>query len=200
MKGQQKVSELLEDQSMTTVVDPIPVPVVKLAREKTSKAFRKSSETAPAKGYSAVNRGWFIGYKLHVIIFDTGVVQQSGITKGSLHDITFLKSTGKRPSKKLLLGARAYRSYPLQMDRFDKYGVELKVPYRINQTDYKKHPGKSKAKRQMGDQLNLKRNHAKSYEGLAARLTSKLSSMSLLHWINYQKGRKPSQIKHALSF
>ncbi len=52
----------------------------------------------------------------------------------------------------------------------------------------------------MFDQLNLKRNYAKSYEGLVARLTSKLSSMSILHWINHLNGRKLAQIKHALSF
>jgi len=208
MKVQQKVSELLEGQSKAMVVDSIPVPVVKMAREKTYKAFRRSFETAPAKGYSAVNRGWFIGYKLHVIIFDNGVVQQSGITKGNVHDINFLKTAAKLPAKKLLLGDRAYRSYPLQMDLFEKYKVKLRVPFRINQYHYRKHPKKYKAKRQMVetffaqmcDQLNLKRNYAKSYEGLVARLTSKLSSMSLLHWINYQNGRKLSQIKHALNF
>jgi len=38
-------------------------------------AFIKSFDTAPAKEYSAINKGWFIGYKLHVEIFDNGVVQ-----------------------------------------------------------------------------------------------------------------------------
>jgi len=208
MKVQDKISEKLEGQSQAMVIDSIPVPVVKLARERMYKSFRKSFETAPAKGYSAVNKGWFIGYKLHVIIFDNGVVQQSGITKGNVHDINFLKTISKLPSGKQLLGDRAYRSKPLQMDLFDKYKVKLRVPFRINQHDYKKHPKRYKSKRQMVetffaqmcDQLNLKRNYAKSYEGLVARLTSKLSSMSILHWINYLNGRKLAQIKHALSF
>ena len=73
------------------VVDSIPVPVVKPVRENTYKVFRKSYETAPVKGYSAESKGWFIGYKLHVIIFDTGVVQQSGVTKGNVHEINYLK-------------------------------------------------------------------------------------------------------------
>ncbi|MEZ5013831.1 MAG: hypothetical protein R2794_06025 [Chitinophagales bacterium] len=45
---------------------------------------KRDYETAPAKGYSAVNKGWFIGYKLHVVIFDNGVIQQSGVTKGNV--------------------------------------------------------------------------------------------------------------------
>jgi Transposase DDE domain len=208
VKIQDKVASRLEDQSQSMVIDSIPVPVIKMARERTYKAFRKSFDTAPAKGYSAVNKGWFIGYKLHVVIYDNGVVQQSGVTKGNVHDINYLKEISSLPVKKNLLGDRAYRSNPLQMDLFDKFKVKLKVPFRINQHDYKRHPKKYKTKRQMietffaqmCDQLNLKRNYAKSYDGLMARLTSKLSSMSILHWINHLNGKKLAQIKHALSF
>ncbi len=205
---QNHISSKLENQSQTMIVDSVPVPVVKMAREKSFKAFRKSFETAPAKGWSAVNKSWFIGYKLHVIIFDNGVVQQSAITKGNVHDINFLKQAKDLPVKKKILGDRAYISKTLQMDLFEEYKVTLKVPFRSNQSDYKKHPKKYKSKRQMVetffaqmcDQLNLKRNYAKSYEGLAVRLASKLSSMSILHWINHLNGKKLAQIKHALSF
>jgi hypothetical protein len=94
------------------------------------------------------------------------------------------------------------------MDLFENFDVKLKVPLRINQRDYKKHPTRYKSKRQiietffaqMCDHLNLRRNYAKSYEGLVARLTSKLSAMSILHWINHINGRKLAQIKHALCF
>jgi Transposase DDE domain len=205
---QDYISSRLETQSRTMIVDSIPVPVVKMAREKSFKAFRKSFETAPAKGWSAVNRSWFIGYKLHVVIFDNGVVQQSGITKGNVHDINFLKQVKDLPAQKKILGDRAYISKALQMDLFEQYKVTLKVPFRNNQYDYKKHPKKYKSKRQMVetffaqmcDQLTLKRNYAKSYEGLATRLASKLSAMSILHWINHLNGKKLAQIKHALSF
>lgn len=205
---QDHVASKLENQSQTMIIDSIPVPVVKMAREKSYKAFRKSFDTAPAKGWSAVNKNWFIGYKLHVVIFDNGVVQQSGITKGNVHDINFLKQVDHLPAEKTILGDRAYISKPLQMDLFEQYKVTLKVPFRNNQHDYKKHPKKYKSKRQMVetffaqmcDQLNLKRNYAKSYQGLAVRLASKLSSMAILHWINHLNGRKISQIKHALYF
>ena len=202
------MAECLEQESEAMVVDSIPVPVVKLARETTFKAFKQSFDTAPAKGYSAVTRSWFIGYKLHVIIYDNGVVQQSGLTKGNVHDINFLKEIETLPEGKLLLGDKAYRSQPLQMDIFEKFEVKLKVPFRSNQHEYKRHPKKYRRKRQMvetffaqmTDQFNVKRNYAKSYDGLKTRLSSKLSAMSLLHWINFQNGRKLAQIKHALSF
>jgi hypothetical protein len=129
------------------VVDSVPVTVLKMARERSYRAFRKNFETAPAKGYSAVNRGWFIGYKLHVVIFDNGVLQQSAVTKGNVHDINYLKSVNHLPSGKQLLGDRAYRSNPLHMDLFGKFNVKLKVPFRINQRDYKKHLKRYKSKR-----------------------------------------------------
>lgn len=207
-KIQTQVSKRLEGYSKTMVIDSVPVPVVKLARETSYKSFRESYETAPAKGYSAVNKGWFIGYKLHVVIWDNGVVQQSGLTKGNVHDISYLKQVGYLPEKKELLGDRAYISKGLQLNLFEQYEVKLKVPFRCNQHDYKRHPKRYRSKRQMietffsqlCDQMNIKRNYAKSYVGLATRLTSKLSAMSILNWINYLNGRKLSQVKHALSF
>lgn len=71
------------------IVDAIAV--FKIAREKSHKSFKESFEKAEAKGFCAVNRKWFIGYKLHIIIFDNGVVQQSGITKGNIFEINYLK-------------------------------------------------------------------------------------------------------------
>ena len=75
MKVQYKISDRLQELSQFMVFDSVPVPVVKLVSERTYRAIKKDFETAPAKSYSAVNRCLFIGYKIHVVIFDTGVVQ-----------------------------------------------------------------------------------------------------------------------------
>lgn len=207
-QAQHRISSRLDKYSKRLIVDSVPVPVVKLAREKTFRAFKKSFETAPAKGYSAVNKGWFIGYKLHVIIYDNGVVQQSAITKGNVHDINFVKQLAGLPKDKELLGDRAYISKTVQLDLFEKYSVNLKVPFRYNQHHYSKHPKSLRSARQMietffaqmCDHLNLRRNYAKTFEGLSVRITSKLAAMSFLHWINQINGRKLAQIKHALYF
>ncbi len=140
LQVQDHISSNLENHSSTMIVDSVPEPVVKMAREKSFKAFRKLFETAPAKGWSAVNKSWFIGYKLHVVIFDNGVVQQSSITKGNVHYINFLKQVKNLPAKKKIPGDGAYISKTLQMDLFEQYRVTLKVPFRNNQYDYKKHP------------------------------------------------------------
>jgi hypothetical protein len=205
---QSSIASRLEGLSNTMIIDSIPVPVIKMAREKSFRSFKQSYETAPAKGYSAVNKSWYIGYKLHVVIYNNGVVQQGGITKANVHDINYLKQIDSLPVGKEMLGDRAYISKTLQMDLFEQYEVKLKVPFRANQHAYRKHPRKYKAQRQLietffaqlCDQVHLKRNYAKSYTGLATRLTSKLSGVSILQFINHLNGRKLSQIKHALSF
>jgi hypothetical protein len=205
---QSLVSAEPQEQSDTMIVDSIPVPVVKPVREKTYTIMRQDFDTAPAKGYSSVNRRWFIGYKLHVIIPRNAVVQQSALTKGNVHDINFLKEVDELPEGKQLLGARAYVSQPLQGDLFHSFRVRLKVPFRSNQHGYKKHPKRYRSKRQMVetffaqmcDQFNLKRNDAKCYEGLLTRMSSKLSAMTMLNWLNYLNSRKIAQLKHALAF
>lgn len=155
-----------------------------------------------------MNKSWYIGYKLHRLIFENGVIQQVAITKANFHDINFLKRIESLPAKKEILGDRAYISKTVQANLFENHEVKLTVPFRQNQHDFKKYPRKNKSKLQMVetvfpqlcDHLNLKKNYAKSYAGVAARLTSKLSGVSLLQLINFKNGNKISRIKHALSF
>jgi hypothetical protein len=47
------LSSKLDKFSNRLIVESVPVPMVKLAREKTFRPFRKSFLTAPTKGYSA---------------------------------------------------------------------------------------------------------------------------------------------------
>ena len=198
----------LTNECDTMIIDSVPVPVIKLARETSYKICKQDYETAPAKGYSAVNKGWFIGYKLHLVIFGNGVVQQSGITKGNVHDINYLKSIETLPSNKDLLGDRAFLSKTVQLNLFENFEVRLRVPFRSNQYAYKKYPKNLKGKRQMietvfaqlCDQFNLKRNYAKTYSGILTRLSSKVSAISILNFINFTNGVKLSRLKHALSF
>lgn len=72
------------------IVDSIPVPVCKIVREKSSKICREHFETAPDKGYSAVNKAWSFGYKLHLVTSVNGVFQSMDLSKASVHDIHYL--------------------------------------------------------------------------------------------------------------
>jgi hypothetical protein len=150
------------------VADSPPIPVVKLTREKSYSAFKQSFETASANSYSAVSRCWFIGYKLQVIIFENGEVQQSSVTQANMHDINFMKDDEYLPKGKQLPGDEDFRSMPLQVELFQKFDARLKVPFHINQYHFKRHPKRYRRKRQMvetafaqmTDQFSVKRNYA----------------------------------------
>jgi len=205
---QDTVARLVDTGNEYMIIDSLPIPVVKNAREKSHKILRESEHTCPKKGYSSVNKSWFIGYKLHVVIFGNGMLQQSGITQGNVHDINYLKEARFDGHSGQLLGDRAYISLGLQLELFENYDIQLKVPFRVNQYDYKKHPRKLKGKRQrvetffaqLCDQFNIRRNYAKTFIGFATRIASKLSAVSILNYLNICNNRKPSHIKNALAF
>lgn len=47
----------------TIIIDSGLVHAIKIARETCIKIYKQDYETAPAKGYSALNKAWPIGYK-----------------------------------------------------------------------------------------------------------------------------------------
>jgi len=57
------------------IVDSIPVPVCKIVREKQLKICRENFEAATDKGYSAIFKQYYIGYKLHLLIGANGCMQ-----------------------------------------------------------------------------------------------------------------------------
>lgn len=201
------ISDVVGSETSTMIVDSIPIPVVKLARERSFTTFKETEGFHPAKGFSAVNRSWFIGYKLHVSLWSNGVVHDLDITPGNVHDIHFVKSRNEWPEEITLLGDRAYISQSMQTSLFDEYAVSLEVPFRTNQKGYQPASKPNRAKRQfietffsqLCDQFNLKRNYAKSFRGLRTRIKAKITGTAILSLLNFMNGRKSSQLKHALA-
>ncbi|WP_185955222.1 hypothetical protein [Solitalea koreensis] len=64
--NEQLASRLNEGENVY-LVDSIPVPMCQLAREKRSKICKETFESAPDKGYSAVQKSYYYGYKLHLV-------------------------------------------------------------------------------------------------------------------------------------
>jgi hypothetical protein len=190
------------------IVDSIPVPVCKLAREHQLKACRQDFETAPDKGYSAIHKQYYIGYKLHLLIGVNGVFTDMEMTKASVHDSQYLnevKYSGLNNC--ILLGDKGYLSQEWKTDLFTSVGIRLEAPMRSNQKDYKVWPWVFKYTRkrietyfaQLCDQMMLKRNYAKTFIGLRARMISKVASVTLLQHINHTNGKPLNHIKHALA-
>jgi len=62
------------------IVDSIPVPICKLPRENQIIICKEQFETAQDKGYSAVNKSYYFGYKLHLITSVRGIFHSMDLT------------------------------------------------------------------------------------------------------------------------
>ena len=202
-------SEKITDQHDQYIVDSIPIPVCRIAREKSSRICRSEKDLVQAsKGYSSTEKQYFIGYKLHLIVSSSGVFQECEILPGNVHDINFLKLIEQTHlSKCTLIGDRAYLSAPLQLHLFEEFQIDLSVPFRRNQRDHQEYCRVKRIKRkrietvfsQYCDALMLKRNYAKTFAGLEARIYSKIGAMTFQQLWNYLNGNKISRTKHSLA-
>ncbi|MEN0051939.1 MAG: IS982 family transposase [Bacteroidota bacterium] len=204
-----KWSEEISGDADTFIIDSIPLPTCKLSREHNSKSCRRPSDDMKAsKGYSSTDKQYFIGFKLHLITCLSGVFQECALLPANVHDITFLKQLNQTHLQDCtLIGDRAYRSHPLQLSLFEDFSIQLDVPYRHNQRDYKPYSFERKIQRkriettfaQYCDEFLLKRNYAKSTDGLQARVYSKIGAMTFKQYWNYLNGNKISNTKHSLA-
>lgn len=204
-----KWSEQISTDEDTFIVDSIPIPVCKLSREKRSTICRKATDNVKAaKGYSSTDSQYFIGFKLHLITCTKGVFQECAILPANVHDIQFLKELQQTHLQHcILIGDRAYRSSPLQLSLFEQFEINLDVPYRKNQNEYKQYSDISKIQRkriettfsQYCDEFMLKRNYAKSSIGLQTRIFSKIAGMTFKQYWNFLNGNKISKTKHSLA-
>ena len=191
------------------IVDSMPVPVCKMSRELRTKVCRENYETSCDKGYSAVNKQYYIGYKLHLVVSLNGVYKQMDITKASGHDIGFLNDIKHGTINNCtLLADSGYLSDPYQIDLFNSVQIKLETPMRSNQKDFKPYPYIFKKTRkrietifsQLTDQFMVKRNYAKTFIGLTTRIITKMAGLTLLQYINKINNKPINNIKHALAF
>ena len=190
------------------LMDSIPVPVCKIAREKRCKFGKDSFEKSPDKGYSAVSKQYYYGYKLHLVTSVNGVFHSMDLTKASVHDVDVLKEIkyGKM-SNATLVGDKGYISKEEKIDLFETCNIRLETPKRSNQKDQEQwHPVFRKCRKrietlfsQLCDQMMLKRNYAKSLGGLITRLITKIAAVTILQSMNYINKKPLNHLKHALA-
>jgi len=207
-KLNQSIAGVINHGENVYLVDSIPVPVCQIAREKSSKVCKENYETAPDKGYSAVSKSWYFGYKLHLVTSINGVFSSMDLTKASVHDIHYLNEVKhSNISNCTLIGDKGYLSKSYQLDLFNSRQINLETPKRYNQHDKEPFPFIFKRARkrietlfsQLCDQLMLKRNYAKSRIGLALRILCKITSVTILQYINFLNNKPLNHLKYALA-
>ena len=192
----------------TYIVDSIPISIAHIAREYSTTACRESFHSAPDKGYCASLDDYYIGYKLHLVVSLEGVYHSMEMTKASVHDVHYLKELRHSGLQDcLVLADKGYLSGQGQLDLFCQTGIELLTPMRRNQSGYRPWPTVFKNARRrvetvfslLSDQMMLKRNYAKTFHGLRARIIAKIASVTFLQYLNKQNNRPINHIKLVLS-
>ena len=190
------------------ILDSVPICVAHIAREHSTTVCRESFHSAPDKGYCASLDDYYIGYKLHLVVSLDGVYHSMEMTKASVHDVHYLKELAHSGLQNcLVLADRGYLSAQGQLDLFCQTGIDLQTPMRTNQRGYRPWPTVFKKSRrrietvfsQLSDQMMLKRNYAKTFKGLRARIITKVASVTFLQYLNKQNDRPINHIKHALA-
>jgi hypothetical protein len=203
----QSIADFLNQGENAYIVDSIPVPICQIVREKRSKICRENFLTAPDKGYSAVSKAYYFGYKLHLVTSVRGVFASMDISKASIHDVHYLSDIKySKLNNCTLLADKGYLSKTHQLDLFSSCNIKLETPKRSNQIDKQKfEPVFRKLRKrietlfsQLCDQFFLKRNYAKTVTGISTRLISKISAVTALQYINFLNNKPINNLKYAL--
>lgn len=78
----------------------------------------------------------------------------------------------------VLVGDRGYLSRQYQQDLFDATAIRIETLFS-----------------QLCDQFMIRRNDAKSLQGLLARMLSNLTALTLIQWLNIRNGIRLNNIK-----
>jgi hypothetical protein len=188
----QKLANRFNEFEEYFIVDSMPLEICKNSRASRSKVCKEHLFSYPDKGFCASQQMYYYGYKLHGVCSVEGVFQSLDITPASVHDIQYLKEIKVQLSDCTILGDRGYLSAEIQLDLFQSVKINLQTPMRKNQLAYKEQPFIFKKSRkrietlfsQLCDQFMIRRNYAKSFDGFRTRILSKISSLTLIQYLN----------------
>ncbi|KAA6321527.1 hypothetical protein EZS27_028829 [termite gut metagenome] len=129
------------------------------------------------------------------------------LTKASVHDIHYLKDVKLSHQNCVLLADKGYLSRNYQLDLFESNHIQMEVPMRINQHDYKKQEFIFRKFRkrietlfsQLCDQFMMRRNYAKSFEGFKNRILSKIMELTMIQLINKLNNRNIKNLKTSIA-
>jgi hypothetical protein len=188
----EKLSERFNEFEDYYIVDSMPLEVTKLSRSGRSTICKESYDTAPNKGFCASQNMTYYGYKIHAVCSINGVFKSFDISKASVHDIHYLKDIKQQFSDCVILGDKGYLSADYQLDLFESKQIKLEVPMRRNQYNFKKQAYVFRKSRkrietlfsQLCDHFMIRRNYAKTFNGFKTRILSKITSLTMIQYIN----------------
>lgn len=191
-KIREALSKKFSDFTNVFIVDSTPIEICKISRANRS-SICSTNEIKPAFGYCAAQKSRYFGYKLHAVCDKNGIFHSFDFTPANVHDVNYLNDIKENFQNCLLIGDRGYISKELQVDLFNFSKINLSVPMRKNQHDFVEFSRtKSKMRKrietnisQLCGQFNINVNFAKTFQGLATRIVSKITSFTMIQYLNF---------------
>ena len=200
---QQLMAEHITGNETYYLIDSMPLEICKLSRASRSKICKENEQTFPDKGYCASQSMYYYGYKLHATCSVTGVFKSFDLSSACVHDIHYLKDIKHLLKSCVIIGDKGYLSADYQLDLFTSNKIQLEIPMRSNQHQYKAYPAVFKKSRkrietlfsQLCDQFMIRRNYAKTFNGFKTRILSKITSLTVIQLINKLLNRNINNLK-----
>ena len=204
----ESIANIISPNEKQFILDSIPVPICANPRIMRSKICKDDPEVLPKRGYHASHKLHYYGFKMQLVISKSGVPVCLGLTAANVHDVHYLQHLNtNKLSDSELIADKGYLSLGYQTSLFENDRIRLITPLRANMKRRETHWNSNyryKRKRietlfsQMCDQLFLKRNYAKTLNGLFTRMCAKIASVAVLQYINFMHGKPINHLKHAL--
>jgi hypothetical protein len=190
-KIRQRISSKFSDLSQCFIVDSTPIEICKVVRARRSNICA-TDEVRPAFGYCSAKRMRYFGYKLHLVCDDNAVVHSFDFTPANVHDVNYLQDVKYNLRNCELIGDKGYISAFYQTDLFNYSNIKLVVPSRKNQKEqvYFSNEKRKKRKRietlisQLYGQFAININFAKTFQGLITRILSKITTITIIQYLN----------------
>ncbi|SCZ02680.1 IS982 family transposase [Flavobacterium caeni] len=204
----ESVSKLISPDENQYIIDSIPVPICANPRITRVKICKEDPHLQPARSYHASHKMYYYGFKMQLVTSRSGVPISLGMTPANVHDVSYLQHLDvNQISGSELIGDKGYLSASYQTSLFENEGIQLITPLRSNMKRRENlwNPKYRYIRKrietlfsQMCDQLYLKRNYAKTLDGLFARMCSKIGSVAILQYLNFINEKPLNRLKHAL--
>jgi Transposase DDE domain len=191
-------------------IDSLPVPALSFHLVPSSPAVGTWKEHGAAFGKVTTKKQTIFGYKLQLLVTLNGVILDFLLAPANVNDLEAGAELLAKHRDLLVLGDKGYLSAPVAADLLDGANITLLTVPRKNQrvqlppvlaalhTRWRQIV--ETVNGQLADLLHIEQNHAHSFDGLCARLYSKLTAHTLAVYLNRLLGNPDCLHLKALAF
>lgn len=177
------------------IIDSLPIPVMSFRQAGASRAKGGWLADGATSGHARTPTPTIFGYRLHLLITPTGLIQDFTLTRANCPDLDAGVELLTAWQELTVIGDKGYLSAPVAHRLWDTQRIRLVTLRRANQQIQlppeltrlikRVRPIIETVNSQLVDQWKIKQNRARSLLGLGVRLCTKLTGHTLCVYLNW---------------